>query len=144
MGCWRAQPELLIWNLSNLGDLASPKTAKTIKDGIVDDTAHCVVPWGVVLLPNCTKFSLPSNNVELEILGVVDQSWTSEVLFLIGVVGETRICCNEGADVIVGAGIDAVNGFLVVLIALLHQQNVIMSKHLHKSPRHSGSPCLCF
>jgi len=106
----------------------------------VDGTANCVVPLGVVLLPHSTESSLPCNKVELEIVGVVDPTQTSEVHFLISVVGGTRICSNEGADVIIGAGLDVVIGFLVWLIALLYQQNIIMSKTIHKPPRHSGSP----
>jgi len=69
----------------------------------------------VVLLPRATESPLGRNEVELEIAGVVDPTRTSEVLLLIGVVGGTRICSNEGADVIFGAGLDAVLGFLAGL-----------------------------
>jgi hypothetical protein len=38
---------------------------------------------------------------------------------LIGVVGGTRICSEEGADVIFGAGLDAVFAFAAGLVAVL-------------------------
>jgi hypothetical protein len=85
----------------------------------VDDTADRVVPLKVVHLPRATKFPLGPTEVELEIEGVVDPTRTSEVRLLIGVVGGTRICSNEGADVICGAGLDAVIGFAVGLVAVL-------------------------
>jgi hypothetical protein len=85
----------------------------------VDDTADRVVPLRVVLLPRATKSPLGRNEVELEIAGVVDPTQTSEVCLLIGVVGGTRICSYEGADVIFGAGLDAVLGFVAGLVAVL-------------------------
>jgi len=85
----------------------------------VDDTADRVVPLRVVVLPRATESPLGRNEVELEIAGVVDPTQTSEVRVLIGVVGGTRICSNEGADVIFGAGLDAVFGFGVGLVAVL-------------------------
>ena len=85
----------------------------------MDDTADRVVPLKVVLLPRATKFPLGPAEVELEIAGVVDPTRTSEVRLLIGLVGGTRICSNEGADVIFGVGLDAVFGFAAVLVAVL-------------------------
>jgi len=85
----------------------------------VDDTANRVVPLRVVLLHRATESPLGRNEVELEIAGVVDPTQTSEVCLLIGVVGGTRICSNEGADVIFGAGLDAVFGFAAGLVAVL-------------------------
>jgi len=41
------------------------------------------------------------------------------VHLLIGVVGGTRTCSKEGADVIIGAGLDAVSGFAAGLVAVL-------------------------
>jgi len=37
---------------------------------------------------------------------------------LIGIVGGTRICSNERADVIFGSGLDAVVGFAARLVAV--------------------------
>jgi len=68
------------------------------------------VPLRVVLLLCTTKSPLGHNEVELEIVGVVDPTQTSEVHLLIVVVAETRICSQEGADVIFGAGLDAIFG----------------------------------
>jgi hypothetical protein len=85
----------------------------------VDDTADRVVPRRVVLLPRATESPLGRNEVELEIAGAVDPTRTSEVRLLIGVVEGSRICSNEGADVIFGAGLDAVFGFAVGLVAVL-------------------------
>ena len=73
----------------------------------------------MVLLPRATESPLGRNEVELEIAGVVDPTRTSEVRSLIGVVGGTRICSNEGADVIFGMGLDAVFGFAAGLVAVL-------------------------
>jgi hypothetical protein len=72
----------------------------------------------VVLLPRATESHLGRKEVELDIAGVVDPTETSDVRLLIGVVGGTRICSNEGADVIFGAGLDAVFGFAVGLIVV--------------------------
>jgi hypothetical protein len=85
----------------------------------VDVAADRVVPLCVLLLPRATKSPLGRNEVELEIAGVVDPIRISEVRLLIGVVGGTRICSNEGADVIFGAGLDAVFGFAAGLVAVL-------------------------
>ena len=73
----------------------------------------------MVLLPRATKSPLGWNEVQLEIACVVDPTRISEVCLLIGVVGGTRICSNEGADVIFGAGLDAVFGFAAGLVAVL-------------------------
>ena len=78
----------------------------------MDDTADRVVPLRVVLLPHTTKSPLHRNEVDLEIAGVVDAARTSEVRLLIGVVEGTKICSNEGADVIFGAGLVEDLGFL--------------------------------
>jgi len=117
-GNWTALPELLIRNGSNLGDWASPETAETVGDGIVDGNADCTVPLLVVLLPCATKTPLCHNEVQHPIAGVVDPTSTSEVGLLISVVGGTRICSNERADVIIGVGLDAVCGFAVGLVAV--------------------------
>jgi len=85
----------------------------------VDDTTDRVVPPRVVFLPSATESPLVRNEVEREIEGVVDPTTTSEVRLLIGVVGGTRICSNEGADVIFGAELDAVFGFVAGLVAVL-------------------------
>jgi hypothetical protein len=85
----------------------------------VDDTADRVVPLRVVLLPRATESPLGRNEVELEIAGVVDPTQTSELRLLISVVGGTRICSNEGANVIFSAGLDAVFGFAAGLVAVL-------------------------
>jgi hypothetical protein len=85
----------------------------------MDETADRVVPLRVVLLPRATESPLGRNEVELEIAGVVDPTRTSEVRLLIGVVGGTRMCSNEGADVIFGAGHDVVFGFAAGLVAVL-------------------------
>jgi len=116
---WRVLPELLIWKGLKLGDWASPETAETVGDGTADDTTDLVVPLKVVLPPHATESLVSRNEVELENAGVVDPTWTSEVRLLIGVVGGTRICSNEGADVIFGAGLDAVFGFAPGLVAVL-------------------------
>ena len=61
----------------------------------MDDTVDCVVPLRLVLLPHTTKSPPGRDEVELEIVGVVNPTQTSDVLLLIGVVGGTRICSNE-------------------------------------------------
>jgi hypothetical protein len=83
------------------------------------DTANRAVPLRVVPLPCVSKFPLGCNEVELQIAGVVDPTETSEVHLLIGVVGGTRICSNVEADVIFGAGHDAVSGFEAGLVEVL-------------------------
>jgi hypothetical protein len=77
------------------------------------------VPPQVVLLPRATESPLGHNEVELEIVGVVDQTRTFEVR-LIGIVEVTRIWSNEAADeiFIFVAGLNAVFGFAAVLIAV--------------------------
>jgi len=85
----------------------------------MNNTADYLVPLQVVHLPRATESPLGHNDVELEIVRVVDPTQTSEVRLLIGVVGGTRICSNEGADVIVGVGLDAVFGFSAGLVAVL-------------------------
>jgi hypothetical protein len=95
------------------------KTAETVGDGAVDNTADHVLPLRVVLLPRATESPLGRNEVELDITGVVDPTRTSAVRLLIGLVGGTRICSNEGADVIFGAGLDAIFSFVAGLIAVL-------------------------
>jgi hypothetical protein len=85
----------------------------------VYDTTNRIVPLRVVLLPRATESPLGRNEVELEIAGVVDPTQTSEVRLVIGVVGGTMICSNEGADVIFGAGLDAVFGFAAGLVMVL-------------------------
>jgi hypothetical protein len=85
----------------------------------VGNTADRIVPLQVVFLPRATESPLGRNEVELEIVGLVDPTRTSEVHLLIGVVGGTRICSNEGADVIFGVGLDAVFGIAAGLIAVL-------------------------
>ena len=85
----------------------------------MDDTADRVVPLRVVLLPRATESPLGRNEDALEIAGVVDPTRTSEVCLLIVVVGGTRICSTEGADVIFGVGLDAVFGFAAGLVAVL-------------------------
>ena len=105
--------------MSSIGDLASPETAETVGDGTVDHAADCVVPLQVVLLPCASESPLGRNEVEIEIAVVVDPTRTSEVGLLIGVVGGTRICSNEGADVIFGVGLDVVFGIAAGLVAVL-------------------------
>jgi hypothetical protein len=73
----------------------------------------------VVLLPRATEPPLGLNKVELELKCGVDPTRTCEVRLLIGVVRGTRICSNEEADVIFGAGLDAVFGFPAELVAVL-------------------------
>jgi len=85
----------------------------------VDDTADHVVPLRVVLVPRVTESPLGRTEVELETAGVVDPTQTSEVHSLTGVIGGTRICTNEGADVTFGTGLDAVFGFVAGLVAVL-------------------------
>ena len=85
----------------------------------MDDTTDRVVPLRVVLLPSATQSPLGRTEVELEIAGAVDITRTFEVGLLIGVVGGSRICSNEGADVIFGAGLDAVFGFAAGLVVVL-------------------------
>ena len=85
----------------------------------MDDTAYRVVSLRLVLLPRATESLLGRKQVELEIAGVVDPTPISEVRLLIAVVGWTRICSNEGADVIFGAGLDAVFGFAAGLVAVV-------------------------
>ena len=87
---------------------------------MVDDTADRVVLLHVILLLRATKSPLGCNEVELEIAGVVDPTRTSDVHLLIGVVGGTRICSNEGASVICGVGLDGVCGFATGLVVVLH------------------------
>jgi len=72
----------------------------------------------VVLLPRATESLLGHNEVVLEIADGVDPTRTSEVCLLIGVVGGTRICSNEGADVIIGVGLDVVFGFAAGLVVV--------------------------
>jgi hypothetical protein len=86
---------------------------------MMDNTADHVVALPLVVLRHATESPLVSNEVELEIAIVVDPIRTSEVHLLIGVVGGTRICSNEGAAVIFAAGLDAVFGFVVALVAVL-------------------------
>jgi hypothetical protein len=50
--------------------------------------------------------------------GVVDPTRTFELRSLIGMVGWTKICSNEGADVICGVGIHVVFGFAAGLVAV--------------------------
>jgi len=96
------------------------KTARTIGEDIVDGTAQLEVPLRVVLLPNPTESLLVCQAVELDNLGVVDPTRTSEVSVSIDVVGGTTIWSGEGADVICDAQCDAVVGFVVGLIAVFH------------------------
>ena len=113
----RALPQLLIWNGSNLGDWASPKSAETVWVGAVENPANRVVPLQVVLLPGTIKSRLCRNRVELEIAGVVDPTRLSDVHLLIGVLRGTSICSKEGADGNFGTGLDAVFGFVAGLVA---------------------------
>jgi hypothetical protein len=85
---------------------------------MVDDTADHVVPLQVVLILRATESPLGHNEVELDIAGVVNPTKTSEVHSLIGVVGGTRICSNDGADVIFGAGLGGVFGFAVGFVVV--------------------------
>jgi hypothetical protein len=85
----------------------------------VDDTAHHVVPLQVVLLPRSIKSPQCRTEFDVEIAGAVDPTLTSEVHLLICVVGGTMICSNEGADVIFGAGLDAVFSLAAGLTAVL-------------------------
>ena len=85
----------------------------------MDDTTDRLVPLRVVLLPRATESPLGRNEVEREIADVVKVTRTCEVRLLIGVVGGTRICSNEGASVIFSTGHDALFGFAAGLIAVL-------------------------
>jgi len=118
-GRWRALPELLVWNKSNLGDWASPEPAKSIADSIVDDADNRVVSVWVVLLPHATWYPLGRYEVELALAGVVDPTWTSEEHSLIQAVGGTCICSNEGVDVSYGAGCDVSFGWAAGLNAVI-------------------------
>jgi len=82
--------------------------AETLRDIIAVDTADCVVLPYVMLLTCSAESPVGHNEFELEIVSVVDPTPTSEVHFLIGVVGGTRIWSNEGAIVICGLELDAV------------------------------------
>jgi len=117
-GCRRALPELSIRNRSNLGDWASHKTARTVTNRIVDATADRVVPLRVICLCRTTISPPARYEVELEIEGVLDPTQTSDVRLLIGVVGRTRICVNENAEVSFGPGLDAVFGCVAGLIVV--------------------------
>jgi len=85
----------------------------------MDDTTDRVVPLRVAFQPRATVSPLGHNEIEIEIAGVVDATPTSDVRLFICVVGGTTICSNEGADVIFGAGLDEVFGFVVGLVAVL-------------------------
>jgi len=80
---------------------------ETVRDSIVNNTADCVVPLGVVIPPRSTESPLSCNEVELEIVSVVDPTQTSKVRLLIGVLGGTIIWSNEGAVVVFGTEHDA-------------------------------------
>ena len=84
----------------------------------MNNCVNRVVPVRMVLLPCPKKSPLGSNEVELEIVGIVDPTRTSEVGLLIGVVGGIRIHSNKGADVIFGMGYDAVFVFAADLVAV--------------------------
>jgi len=85
----------------------------------MDNSADRAVPPRVVLLTLAIEIPLCPTHVELGITCVEDPTETSEVHLLICVVRGTRICSNEGADVIVGAGLGAVLGFGAWLIAVV-------------------------
>jgi hypothetical protein len=93
---------------------------------MADDTADCVVPLRVVLLPRATDSPRGRNDVELEIAGVVDPTGTTDVS-LIGVVGVTTKWSNEGADEIfvLCIGHDAVFGFGAALVAVCDCQEAL-------------------
>jgi hypothetical protein len=95
----------------------SPKTAETVGDGLMDNTADHVVLLQVVLLPRATESPLGPPEVEVEMVCLVDPTQTSEVRLIIGVVEATCICSNEGAIVIFDVGHDAVCCCAVWLIA---------------------------
>ena len=84
----------------------------------MDNTADCVVPQGVVLLPRATESPLGRDEVELHIAGVVDPTRTSKLRLLIVVVGGTRMWSNEETDEIFGAGLEVVGGFAAGLVAV--------------------------
>jgi len=73
----------------------------------MDNPADRVVHLRVVLLPHPPESLLGHDEVEPEIGAEVDSTRISELGSLIRVVGRTRICGNEEADVIFGAGHDA-------------------------------------
>jgi len=126
-GDWRIVQEWYIWNGIKLGDWISPKTPKTtitsnmaknVQDGIIDITANHVVHRQVVLLLCAAESPRGCNEFEIDDVGVVDPTLTSNVGIFIIVVWGTRIWSNAGADVIIGMGVDEVSGFAAGLIAI--------------------------
>jgi len=94
MGHYSAQPELLFWNVSNLGIWASPKTPKTtgtVTDGISDNPTTDWVTVQVALLPCTTKSQLLLNMVDHELAGIADLQPTSDMWLFLEVIARTII-----------------------------------------------------
>jgi len=100
-----ALPDVLIQNRSYLGNWVYSDTADIIEDRTVNDMDDRLLPLWVVLLPCATESLLGCDEVQLAIAGVINPAQISEVRLLIGVVGGTRICSHEEADVIFGMGL---------------------------------------
>ena len=94
------------------------RMADTLGNSIGNDTTNYIVPLRVRVIPSATIYPLGCNEVQLVIARVVDPKWTSDMHFLIGVVGGPRIWSYYGADVIIGMGLDAVFAFAATLVAV--------------------------